>query len=75
MYAIQVSAVADEPARRGALNPYHNYDKTYNKQHATLQLTTCNKQLTTNPITSTKKLASCKKWGGVWAGLGKTLSR
>jgi len=52
-----------------------NYDKTYNKQHATLQLTTCNKQLTTNPITSTKKLASCKKWGGVRAGLSTTLSR
>jgi len=52
----------------GALNRYHNYDKTYNKQHAT-------SNLLQNPITSTKKLASCKKWGGVRAGLGTTLSR
>jgi len=38
-----------------------------NLQHAT-------SNLQQNPITSTKKLANCKKWGGVRAGLGTTLS-
>ena len=50
-----------------ALNPYHNYDKTYNKQLATLQLTTksyhiCNKTYnnSNNTCTTVVELISIK---------------